>query len=198
MVRWATPWSWQYARAMTTSRIKSFTSWRKMRFCAGPRVFFVGGSKHSLVEMHHRMNYEIYKMMHITYYKLLLFYCPAIYVYILPSDLQTRFRFRRLWVIDAMVEFREVSTIAKLRDHKEGILLQPRHQPFQPLHPLPGCQQRATTILQGHQNYLTSENTNMMTRQQCGALRCTLLLEVFLILERSQELNESKNARTRS
>lgn len=52
----------------------------------------------------------------------------------MPSDLQTRFRFRRLWVIDAMVEFREVSTIAKLRDHKEGILLQPRHQPFQPLH----------------------------------------------------------------
>lgn len=31
-----------------------------------------------------------------------------------------------------------------------------------------------------------------MTRQQCGALRCTLLLEVFLIFERSQELNESK------
>lgn len=86
----------------------------------------------------------------------------------MPSDRQTRFRFRRLWVIDAMVEFREVSTITKLRDHKEGILLQPQHQPFQPLPPLSGCQQRATTILQGHQNYLTPENTNMMTTQQWG------------------------------
>ncbi len=44
-----------------------------------------------------------------------------------------------------MVAFREVSTIAKLRDHKEGILLQPR-QPFQPLHLLPAT---VLFILQG-------------------------------------------------